>query len=424
MIAAWIIAAVLLSILLMLVTFVQMLYLESLRLRTRELPAFEYFKEKLEARIGLKTERGVLTLSLIKHLSVVALGVVCFGAVTEGSEPQPFDVAEALAVSWLVMLTATYVVPQVLYRKTAAHWMLPLTPLIRLLVILVRPLTILFEFLQSIAELNAPHENGEEKNGNAAEQIEAFITAGTEEGFIEEDERKLIQSVVAFGRKTVREVMTARPNIVGMEADRTLEELRQIVINEQYSRVPVYEGTIDNVIGFVHVRDMFELDNKERATRTVRDLVRPLRYVPETKPVDDLLREMQEHGAHMAIVIDEYGNTAGLATMEDLVEEILGEIRDEHEPGRDVAEDAEGAYIVSGNLDLDRLQELLSFRPHDETESTTVGGLVSEWLGRVPATGEAVEREGIRIEVLAGNELRVEQVRISKSEATPLNDNG
>jgi CBS domain containing-hemolysin-like protein len=200
--------------------------------------------------------------------------------------------------------------------------------------------------------------------------------------------------------------------------------LRQIVIHEQYSRIPVYDGTIDNVVGFIHVRDMFELDNQARATRTVRDLVRPLRYVPETKPVDDLLREMQEHGAHMAIVIDEYGNTAGLATMEDLVEEIFGEIRDEHEPGRDVAEDADGAYIVSGNLDLDRLEELLSFRPPDETESTTVGGLVSEWLGRVPATGEAVEREGIRIEVLAGNELRVEQVRISKSEAAPLNENG
>jgi CBS domain containing-hemolysin-like protein len=423
-IAGWIAAAALLSVLLALVTFVQMLYLESLRLRTRELPAFEYFKEKLESRIGLKTERGVLTLSLIKHLCVVALGVVCFGAVTAGSAPQAFDVFEALIASWLVMLTATYVVPQVLYRKTAAHWMLPLTPLIRLLVFLIRPLTMLFEFLQSIAELDAPRENGEEKNGKTAEQIEALITAGREEGLIEEDERKLIQSVVAFGRKTVREVMTARPNIVAMEADRTLEELRQIVIHEQYSRIPVYDGTIDNVVGFIHVRDMFELDNQARATRTVRDLVRPLRYVPETKPVDDLLREMQEHGAHMAIVIDEYGNTAGLATMEDLVEEIFGEIRDEHEPGRDVAEDADGAYIVSGNLDLDRLEELLSFRPPDETESTTVGGLVSEWLGRVPATGEAVEREGIRIEVLAGNELRVEQVRISKSEAAPLNENG
>jgi CBS domain containing-hemolysin-like protein len=125
---------------------------------------------------------------------------------------------------------------------------------------------------------------------------------------------------------------------------------------------------------------------------------------------------MQQTGAHMAIVVDEYGNTAGLATMEDMVEEIVGEIRDEHEPQLDVEQDDEGAYIVSGSFDLDHLRELLEFRVQNDTESTTVGGLVTEWLGRVPQPGEAVERDGIRIEVLAGNELRVEQVRISKVE--------
>ena len=120
----------------------------------------------------------------------------------------------------------------------------------------------------------------------------------------------------------------------------------------------------------------------------------------------------------MAIVIDEYGNTAGLATMEDMVEEIVGEIRDEHEPAHDVQPDGEGAYIVSGSFDLDHLNELVKFRAEQDPESTTVGGLVTEWLGHVPQPGEAVERDHIRIEVLAGNELRVEQVRISKVEHT------
>jgi CBS domain containing-hemolysin-like protein len=138
--------------------------------------------------------------------------------------------------------------------------------------------------------------------------------------------------------------------------------------------------------------------------------------VPETKPVNDLLKEMQQTGAHMAIVVDEYGNTAGLATMEDMVEEIVGEIRDEHEPQLDVEQDEAGAFIVSGSFDLDHLRELLEFRVQGDTESTTVGGLVTEWLGRVPQPGEAVERDGIRMEVLAGNDLRVEQVRISKTE--------
>ena len=130
--------------------------------------------------------------------------------------------------------------------------------------------------------------------------------------------------------------------------------MRELVINEQYSRIPVYEGTIDTIIGFVHVRDMFELDEEERASRTVRELMRPIRFVPETKPVNDLMREMQQDGAHMVIVVDEYGNTAGLVTMEDMVEVILGEIRDEHEPDSDVQEDGHGGYIVSGNFDLAR----------------------------------------------------------------------
>jgi CBS domain containing-hemolysin-like protein len=144
--------------------------------------------------------------------------------------------------------------------------------------------------------------------------------------------------------------------------------------------------------------------------------MRPIRFVPETKPVHMLMREMQQEGAHMVIVVDEYGNTAGLATMEDLVEVILGEIRDEHEPGSDVTEDGHGGYIVSGNFDIGRIGDLLEFTPDDEIESTTIGGLVTEWLGRVPKPGEFVEREGIRVDVLASDEMRVEKVRISKAE--------
>jgi magnesium and cobalt exporter, CNNM family len=149
----------------------------------------------------------------------------------------------------------------------------------------------------------------------------------------------------------------------------------------------------------------------------VRELVRPIPFVPETKPVHDLMRQMQQENTHMVIVVDEYGNTAGLATMEDLLEVIIGEIRDEHEPETDVAEDGQGGFIVSGNFDLARVGDLLhSFHPEEDIESTTIGGLASEWLGRVPAPGESVDRDGIRIDVLASDELRVGQVRISKSQ--------
>jgi CBS domain containing-hemolysin-like protein len=401
------------------VTVVQTLYIEALRLRTREVPLLELFKSTIEARIGPRSENGVLTFSLIKHSVLIVLGLL-FLAITarvDGITVQP--VLEALLFSWLTMLLTTYIVPQALYRRTSGRWLIAVTPILTGLAVLVRPLTAMLAFLQSLAELGGPEEHAEEP-ATPAENIEALISAGAEEGIIEEDDRRLIQSAAAFGSKTVREVMTPRPNIVSISADSTLEEMRQLVIHEQFSRIPVYEKTIDQIIGFVHVRDMFEMESPERAKHLVRELARPIRMVPETKPVDDLLREMQQNGAHMAIVIDEYGNTAGLATMEDMVEEIVGEIRDEHEPAHDMYQDQQGAFIVSGSFDLDHLHELLEFRVHEDTESTTIGGLVTEWMGRVPRVGESVQHDGIRIDVLAGNELRVEKVRISKVAAADI----
>jgi putative hemolysin len=409
-------AAVLLALtclLLALVSFVQLLYLEALRLRARERPALERFKESLAGRLGMDLERGALSYSLIKHAALVLTGALSAALALAGEGRSAKAAAGALLGGWSAMLAAAYVTPHLLYRRTDASWLVPLVPLLRGLALAVRPLAATFEFFESLFELSrAPAEAPE--GPRPADDIEVLLEAGTEEGLIEESDHELIQSVVAFGDKTVREVMTPRPNIVAIQADRSLEELRELVINEQYSRIPVYQDSIDDILGFVHVRDMFELEQAERRRRKVRELVRPVRYVPETKPVSAVLREMQQDRAHMAVVIDEYGNTAGLVTLEDLVEEIFGEIRDEHEPGLDVTPDGQGGYTVSGNLDLDRLEELLGFRAQPRPESTTVGGLVTEWLGRVPAPGERVQRNGILIEVLAGSELRVEQVRVSR----------
>jgi putative hemolysin len=403
-------AGVLAALALVLITFVQTLYLESLRLRTRDLPALSFFKDIYEERLGMKTERGALTFSLLKHSILVLAGLPALTAFRTWS-----GILEAGAGLWFSMLLATYVIPQLLYRRTHARWLMPFTPVLRAIALLVRPVVVLMEFFHSLTELA---ENGNhEETPTVAENIEALIDAGAEEGLIAEEDRKLIQSVVEFGDKTVREVMTPRPDIVAISADRSLDDLREMVINEQYSRIPVYEDSIDHIVGFVHVRDMFELEDEQRANKTLRDLMRPIRAVPETKPVNDLMRDMQSENTHMVVVVDEYGNTAGLATMEDLVEVILGEIRDEHEPGSDVQEESEGRYIVAGSFDLARVDDLVHFRPEEETESTTVGGLVTEWLGRVPQPGESVEREGLRIDVLASNELRVEQVRLSRAGA-------
>jgi putative hemolysin len=417
MMLAVILAALITIPLLGIVTFVQVLYLESLRLRTRDLPSLKFFKDTLEDRIGLKTtEQGAGAFSLIKHSLLVWLAIFFFAWFADGRPWTGSVLWETGVAVWLTMVTISFALPQLLYRRTSAHWLLPLVPLLRALALVARPAEATLSFFQSLVDLTDETTAAEEEP-TAAENIEALISAGQEEGLIEEDDRKLIQSVVEFGDKIVREVMTARPNIVAISADSTLDELRELVIHEQYSRIPAYESDIDHVIGFVHVRDMFEVDEDEREGRVVRELVRPMLFVPETKPVNDLMRQMQQENTHMVIVVDEYGNTAGLATMEDLLEVIIGEIRDEHEPDSDVIEDGQGGFIVSGNFDLDRVTDLLaSFRREEDIESTTVGGLVTEWLGRVPKSGEAVDRDGLHIDVLASDDLRVEQVRISKSQ--------
>jgi putative hemolysin len=404
--------AALVAVVIALVTCLQLFYLESLRIRTRERKSLEFFKETLEAKLGLETERGSLTFSLIKHLGLAILGCLTLAVTVQGTPTW-----EALAVACLLIgfytVVGTYIVPQIVYRKSGGRGLLILVPLFRVLALAVLPLVWMLEFLQSLFELDdQPHADEAQR---PEEHIEALILAGEEEGLIEKGDRELIQSVVAFGDKTVREVMTPRPRVVAIRQGAALEELRQLVIHEQFSRIPVYEENIDQIIGFVHARDMFELDEDDRAKRKVRDIMRPIRAVPESKAVNDLLREMQEEGAHMAVVVDEYGTTAGIVTMEDMVEEIVGEIHDEHEPDRDFREDPDGSYVVSGSFDLGRLEDLLDFHPHDGTESTTVGGLVTEWLGHVPEVGEEAERDGISIKVLAANNLRVDQVRVAKA---------
>jgi putative hemolysin len=416
MIAAVIIATLIIIPLLGLMTFVQVLYLESLRLRTRDLPSLKFFKESLEDKIGLSAEDGAGAFSLVKHALLAILGILYFAWFADGAPWHAAVFWQAVASVLITMLVVSFALPQLLYRRTEAHWLLPLVPLLRLFALIARPFVSGLAFFQSLIDLTDDEHTAADEP-TSAENIEALISAGTEEGLIEEEDRKLIQSVVEFGDKVVREVMTPRPNIVAISADAPLEQLRQVVITEQYSRIPVYEGTIDQIIGFIHVRDMFELEGEKRVKGTVRELVRAVRLVPETKPVSDLMRQMQQENSHMVIVVDEYGNTAGIATMEDLLEVIIGEIRDEHEPESDVTEDGNGGFIVSGSFDLDRISDLVTeFHRQEDIESTTVGGLVSEWLGRVPKPGESVDRDGIRLEVLVSDGLRVGQVRIRKSQ--------
>ncbi len=412
-------ALLLLCAMLLPVAFVQLLYTAAMRLRSRDSEALAWFRRDLEPRFGLKLEQGALIFSIVKHTLLLLIGFCVLLFTTRGQGLAWRPVGEALAVSWVLMVLCAHILPNLSLTKTSGRWLSPVAPLLALFAKLTHPLVGTLTFLQSLAELNESEEAKEEPSTPSGE-IEALIEAGKEEGLIEEEDRKLIQSVVEFGDKTVREVMTPRPDIVAIEAGATVEDLRALIIREQYSRVPVYESTIDRVAGFVHVRDVFELEYTQRPVRRVSEVMRPVGFVPETKPVGVLLREMQHEGAHMVMVVDEYGNTAGLATMEDLVEEILGEIRDEYEPDADVKGDAGNGYEMSGNLDLDRLEDLFGFRAPEHTESTTLGGLIMEWLGHVPKAGQRIERDGLIIDVLASDERRVSQVRVRREEPAAL----
>ena len=255
-------------------------------------------------------------------------------------------------------------------------------------------------FCSRLAQLGETGQTAEEPS-TQQENIEALITAGTEEGIIEEEDRRLIQSVVAFGNKTVREVMTPRPAMVAISADATLEDLRQLVIHEQFSRIPVYEESIDQIIGFIHVRDMFELDHTERlASQRARtgppDPVRPGNEAGErSAPRDAAGRQPHRRSWSMSTA-----TRRAWSRWRTWWKRSSARFATSTSPVSMWRSISEGGYIVSGSFDVDHLHDLVEFRKPEDTESTTVGGLVTEWMGRVPEAGETIERDGVRIEVL------------------------
>lgn len=409
----FVILALVSTVLIIGLSYIQLLYGEGQRIRRREAPGLAFFEEYIQPRLKMDLDFGRMVYSLSKQMFLVLMALSIYAALMEGPAARGPIMLESFALSLVLLLLFSFFIPKILLQRSRGTWLRWVLPLLITVAFLTKPLAHVLQFVQTLFGLS--NGKDEESEETTTEDIDALITAGAEEGIFEEEDRKLIQSVVEFRDKTVREVMTPRPNMVTIDADKSLDELRQLVIHEQFSRIPVQEKDIDHIIGFVHVRDMFEMETEDRQNRLVRELVRPIKLVPETKSVKELLSEMQADGTHMVIVISEYGQTAGLATMEDLVEEILGEIRDEHEPARDVTEEGEGVYVVAGSYDVDHLGDLVGFKDENGRQSTTVGGLVTEWLGHVPKVGEAVEKSGIRLEVLASDEFRVERVRVSRA---------
>jgi len=252
----------------------------------------------------------------------------------------------------------------------------------------------------------------EEEPATPQEDLQELLEVGEQEGLIAKEAGEMLQSVVEFGDKQVREVMTPRPEIAAIDVDASIEELRALFRQKRHTRLPVYRDTLDQIEGIISMGDLMELSPEAQAQATLRSLVRPVSFVPETKRTKDLLKELQNSTRQIVLVIDEYGSVTGLVTLEDLLEEIVGEIRDEVEPhDRDIVMEAPNSYLVAGHTGIAELAETTG-RPLEADDYSTVAGLVLSQLGRVPVRGEKVETQGLVIEVLEANARAVLKVRV------------
>lgn len=419
-IAAGILIAVLLGIL-TLSSYIDRLYAEMGKFLAREFQEnIDVWEQRVEPRLGMNRDRVTLSAAILMHLSLAFLtlifGMLLFDRVRAGDRPTPAEIAQVALGIILVIVVFNRLLPFAFFTRTEGAWIVRWRGVLWLLFWLVFPITLFVQFLLSIAALAEAQPSGNDE-ATTSEAVEALIEAGQEEGIIEESDRELVRSAVEFGDKVVREVMTPRPAIFAVPGTITLEQFLELIRQQAYSRVPVYSESLDNVTGIAFAHDLLQIPDADARSRTVAAIQRPATFVPETKKANELLREMQREKQHMRIVIDEYGGVAGLITIEDLLEELVGAIRDEHEDedNSSVIKEPDGTWVVPGNLENGRVEEILGgFDIPEDVEATTIGGLVSEAAGRIPQAGEVVEGYGLRFEILSSTDRRVNRLRVSR----------
>ncbi len=259
----------------------------------------------------------------------------------------------------------------------------------------------------------------QEKHAPQPTELEVLLDQGGENGGIEEDEREMIRGVMEIGDTAVHEAMVPRPDIVAVEVDKPLREAAQVAVDRGVSRVPVYEGTIDNIIGVLYAKDALAELLAQRDT-PVRDLMRSPMLVPESKLIDELLADFRTQRVHIAIVLDEYGGTAGLVTIEDLIEEIVGEIEDEFDRYKtaEVVRISDDEAIVDGRASTDSLEELFGYRVEGE-DFDTIGGFVFDQLGKIPDAGDEVLVDGLHLTVVRMDGRRIARVRVRRTADDP-----
>jgi putative hemolysin len=372
----------------------------------------EIFEADIEHHIGLERARATMGFRLLANLWLVlvtaetARGVIVF-------VPGTWDaLLQALVYVLVEVILLSQFIPDFLLARTKGRWLVRWALIIRAFLWIVWPFRVVLELAASLARISDDqHADG------AAEQEEgigALVDAAEQEGILDPGEAQMIEQVVEFSDKRVLEFMTPRPEVIAIAASATVAQLRALLIETKFSRIPVFEDSLDDISGIAFARDLLRIPESEAATRTVRELARPAFFVPETKHGSDLLKEMQRRNQQMAIVVDEHGSVAGIVTVEDLVEEIIGEIgEDDRVPSPDAVRESDGSLILRGSVSVEKVQELFSVEwdVSGEESATTIGGLLNHIAGHVPAAGEHLDYGGLRFEILEANQRKVLRLR-------------
>jgi len=420
---AYALGTLLLALGLPIFSYLTLIYRELGRMNTGRIHQhLEIFEAEIEPRLKINRRSGGRTFRILGHFWLAFLvlettrGIVYFVPGTWES------VVEFIVFLSLEVVILMHFLPDMLLYRTTGRWLVPLLPVIRAAMWLVWPVRVFLEGAESLARI-AEHEREQTGEQRTEEGIEALVEQAEEEGIIEPEQGELIEQVVEFSDKRVREVMTPRPDIVAIAADATLEEFHAKIVETRFARMPVYEKSLDDILGVVYAQDLLHIADQDLPKRKVREIAHATMFMPETKAGSELLREMRQKSQPMAIVIDEHGLVAGLATVEDLVEEIVGESgRDDRQPAPDVVREADGGLVMRGSMAIGDVEELLGvhFGKKSDEAVTTIAGLLSHVSGKVPAPGDKVDLEGYHFEVLEANQRKVLRLRIRKRPAASV----
>ena len=409
---AWLIAALLLPLLTIgSVSAAEVSLSAASRSRIRELLASGNQRAKLIDQMLSDPARFLSTLLILKSLAYIAAGsmTVCLAMTLQWSN---VGVSAAVGLIWLLLL-AIQIVGRGWALRQPESVALSIARSVDLVAVVLAPLSLLLRRLATYARGNVDEVTAESVF-LSEDGLRFLIHVGEGEGVIEEDEKQMIAGIFEFGETTVREIMVPRLDIVAVEVSEPLSQALDLIIANGHSRIPVYEDSIDHLLGVLYAKDLLLCLRDGSQDISVRQLLRQAYFVPQSKKLDELFEEMQAHRIHMALAVDEYGGTAGLVTIEDLLEEIVGEIQDEYDSEEpQLKKLAPEIYIFNARYDIDEVSELIDVDLSAGRENIdTLGGFIYSQLGRVPEQSESIQFKGWRFTVLSVDSRRIEQVRV------------